>query len=618
MCGFFFIKKKKKNTFEKKKIDSACKLLTHRGPDDNKIFSNKDIFIKFYRLSIQDLSKKGMQPMISKSGKNLIIYNGEIYNFKNLKKYLNNVKFESNSDTEVLLYLYEKMGTKIFEKIEGMFSFLIYNFETKKIIVARDQFGIKPLYFFENSECLIFSSEIKPILRYLNVTEIDNNSLGEYFFLGKQDHRQNTFFKNIEAIEPSHYYYFYNNKKIKYKYWSIFSNNQIKISEKQHVEKLYEMMNQNLDKYLISDKKVGVFLSSGIDSSSIASFVSKKTSYKIDSFTYDFKDSYSFGESKKAKSNSKKLNINNFTYTLKPDEVINKFDKLTTTLESPFTSIRLFAIDGLYKLAKSKKYNVIIEGAGGDEILGGYNYNLFPYYLDKSKSTNKIMQHFISLALKSKKGFEIEMLNRISTLSLQGASTTDATPFVDINCFNKEFLDEIINEKFYKNKINDFTDSRKMNNLQKSQILDINHIKLPRNLKFTDRISMSNNIEARLPFLDVNIAKYCFNLKNSLKIKDNTNRWIMKEALKKVTNKIKFEKHKKSIADPQTKWFKTHLKDFFNDNINSLNFKNLGIFNEKYITDKFNKFVKEENNATSFQFLQILSSYRFIEQFKKF
>ena len=157
-----------------------------------------------------------------------------------------------------------------------------------------------------------------------------------------------------------------------------------------------------------------------------------------------------------------------------------------------------------------------------------------------------------------------------------------------------------------------------MNNLQKSQMLDINHIKLPRNLKFTDRISMSNNIEARLPFLDVNIAKYCFNLKNSLKIKDNTSRWIMKEALKKVTNKIKFEKHKKSIADPQTKWFKTHLKDFFNDNINSLNFKNLGIFNEKYITDKFNKFVEEENNATSFQFLQILSSYRFIEQFKKF
>ena len=135
--------------------------------------------------------------MISKSGKNIIIYNGEIYNFKNLKKYLNNVKFESNSDTEVLLYLYEKMGTKIFEKIEGMFSFLIYNFETKKIIVARDQFGIKPLYFFENNKCLIFSSEIKPILRYLNDTKIDNNSLGEYFFLGKQDHTKNTFFKNI-------------------------------------------------------------------------------------------------------------------------------------------------------------------------------------------------------------------------------------------------------------------------------------------------------------------------------------------------------------------------------------------------------------------------------------
>ncbi len=616
MCGFFFIKKKRKYNFDRNKINSACKLLSHRGPDDHKIFSNDDIFIEFFRLSIQDLSKNGMQPMISKSRKNIIIFNGEIYNFKKLKKYLGNIKLISNSDTEVILNLYEKIGNKIFEKIEGMFSFIIYNFETKKILAARDQFGIKPLYFFENDKSLIFSSEIKPILKYLNEIEINNDSLSEYFFLGKQDHSNKTFFKNIKAIEPSHYYYFNNNKKIKYKYWSIFSNSKHNKSEKQNINKLYKMMSENFDKYLISDKKVGVFLSSGVDSSSIASFVSKKVDYKIDSFTYDFKDSYSFGESKNAKITSKKLKINNFTYTLDPKEVVNKFDKLTNILESPFTSIRLFAINGLYELAKSKKYNVIIEGAGGDEILGGYNYNLFPYYLDKSKSTNKIMKYFIDFALKSKKGFETEMLNRISTLSLQGASTSDATPFVDINCFNKDYLDKIISEKFYEN--NDpLINFRKMNCLQRSQIQDIKYIKLPRNLKYTDRISMNNNIETRLPFLDINVAKYCFNLSNSLKIRDNTNRWIMKESLKKITQKIKFKKNKKTIADPQTKWFKTHLKDFFSDNINSLSFRNLGIFNEKYIIEKFNKFVKEENNATSFQFLQIISSYRFIKQFKK-
>lgn len=617
MCGFFFIKKKQKFNFEINKISKACKLLSHRGPDNNKIFSNEDIFLKFYRLSIQDLSNKGMQPMISSSEKNIIIYNGEIYNFKELKKYLHDIKLKSNSDTEILLELYEKIGNKIFEKIKGMFSFLIYNFETKKILVARDQFGIKPLYFFENSKCLIFSSEIKPILKYLNKAEINLNSLGEYFFLGKQDHLNNTFFNNIKAIEPSHYYYFYNNKKFKYKYWSIFSGNQQNKSEKYNINRLYEMINKNLDQYLISDKKVGVFLSSGIDSSSISSFVSKKTDYKIDSFTYDFKDSHSFGESNDAKIISKKLNINNHTFTLEPKEVINKFDKLTYTLESPFTSIRLFAINGLYNLAKSKKYNVIIEGAGGDEILGGYNYNLFPYFLDKSKSTNKIIELFLDFALKSKKGFETEIFNRISTLSLQGASTSDATPFVDINCFDKNFLNEVIDEKFYENNNKLITDFKKMNNLQKSQLQDISYIKLPRNLKFTDRISMSNNIETRLPFLDPNIAKYCFNLSNSLKIKNDTNRWIMKEALKKSTRKLRFKKNKKTIADPQTKWFKTHLKDYFSDNINSLKFKHLGIFNEKYIIKKFNKFIEEDDNSTSFQFLQIISSYRFMEQFKE-
>ena len=268
----------------------------------------------------------------------------------------------------------------------------------------------------------------------------------------------------------------------------------------------------------------------------------KKTDYKIDSFTYDFKDSHSLGESNDAKIISKKLNINNHTFTLEPKEVINKFDELTYTLESPFTSIRLFAINGLYNLAKSKKYNVIIEGAGGDEILGGYNYNLFPYFLDKSKSTNKIIELFLDFALKSKKGFETEIFNRISTLSLQGASTSDATPFVDINCFDKNFLNEVIDEKFYENNNKLITDFKKMNNLQKSQLQDINYIKLPRNLKFTDRISMSNNIETRLPFLDPNIAKYCFNLSNSLKIKNDTNRWIMKEALKKSTRKLRFKK----------------------------------------------------------------------------
>ena len=562
---FFFLKKKnKKNTINLKTLNHSSNLISHRGPDSSRVFNDEDIYIKFFRLSIQDLSKNAMQPMLSWSKKNLIVFNGEIYNFKELRKYIDEKKLKSRSDTEVLINLYEKIGNKIFDKIEGMYSFLIYNFETKKILAARDNFGIKPLYFYEDKDDLIFSSEIKPILKYKKYFEYEISSLSNFLLLGKQDNHSQTFFKNIKSIEPSHYYYFFHNgKKQKYNYWSIYKKNFKQKTDAEHINELYSLIDSKLNNYLISDKRIGLFLSSGTDSSSLASYISNKIDYKLDTFTYDFDDADSKGESSQVNKIAKILNVKNYKYILKPKIILNQFDFLTLKLESPFTSIRLFAVDGLYAVARNKKYNVIIEGAGGDEILGGYNYNFFPSIIEKNKPINKIVYELINFVSKSKKKFEVELINRIATLFLQGASTTDATPYVDINCFDKDYLDTTIDESFYYSNKDKNTDFKKMNNLQKSQILDIEEIKLPRNLKFTDRISMNQKIETRLPLLDPEISKYCFNLRNSLKYKDYTSRWIMKQALKKTTKKIKIEKNKKSVVDPQTKWLKTHLKEYF-------------------------------------------------------
>ena len=287
-------------------------------------------------------------------------------------------------------------------------------------------------------------------------------------------------------------------------------------------------------------------------------------------------------------------------------------------MESPFTSIRLFAVKKLYELAKKEKYNVIIEGTGGDEILGGYSYNYLPYLMDKNKDPKKILNDLLQFSIKSKKNTAIELLNRIMTLSIQGASTTDSTPFVDINVFDNNFLDLHLSENFYKLDTKDFVSFSKMSHLQKSQIQDISNIKLPRNLKFTDRLSMANHIETRVPFLDSDIAKFCFNLDNELKLKDNINRWIMKEVLKKRNKSLKFKKNKKSIADPQSHWLKTELKDYYMDNIGSRDFYNLGIFNQKYLINKFENFVKKKNSDSSFQFFQILSTYKFIKTFQSY
>lgn len=612
MCGFFFIKKKTSHKFNYEKLDYSANLIKHRGPDNNKIYKDKDIFIKFFRLSIQDLSNNAMQPMLSRSGRNIIVFNGEIYNFKFLKKLLNYKNLRSSSDTEVLLELYEQIGAKIFDKIKGMFSFVIYNLESKKIIVARDQFGIKPLYYYDCKDYIIFSSEIKPILNYNKNSKINNKYLAEFFFLGKQDHDNSSFFNKIYSVEPAHYYKFNITSIEKKRYWSILSESQKNFSKETSINKLHHMLNQTINNYLISDRKIGVFLSSGIDSTCLASIVSTKTEYKLDSFTYDFENDHGFGESEIAKINSKKIGIKSNIFKLSSKDVINNFDNMCQILESPFTSVRLFAVYELYKLAKLKKYNVIIEGAGGDELLGGYSYNYLPYLLDRHRSINKIINEILDFSIKSKKKTEIELINRLITLTFQGGSTTDSTPYININFFDKNFLNSFLNDPFYHVK-----NYRGMNKLQKSQILDIEQIKLPRNLKFTDRLSMSNSIETRLPLLDIDIAKYCFNLKNNFKIYLGQNKWIMKKVLKKIEKNIKFTKNKKTIADPQSNWLKNELKEYFIDNIRSTNFRNIGIFNHKYISDKFEKFINDKQPDTSFQFFQVLSSYRFIENFKK-
>lgn len=617
MCGFFVIKKKT----DKFKVNRAlfiesCDLINHRGPDDKQNLFTRNISIGFRRLSIIDLSKNGRQPMVGKSNKTIMVFNGEIYNADKLKKKLGGNNFKSNSDTEVLLKLYETYGEKCLNMIKGMFSFIVYNDNDDSIFVARDQFGIKPLYYYEKEDYIIFSSEIKPILNYIKKLEINYDTLAEYFLLGKQDHYDKTFFKDIKSIEPAHYYKFKNQKKYKKRYWSIYDQNQKKLSEKDSIDHLSNILNETIDKYLISDRKIGTFLSSGIDSTSLTSIIAKKVDYKLNTFTYDFKNNFNLGEAPQVKKNLKKLNVTNETFLLDSDFVLKNFDKMCRILESPFSSIRHFAVYGLYQLAKSSGYKVIIEGAGGDEMLGGYASSNLPYILDKYKSKNKIVEEIFKIANKSSKGFETEILNVIMTLTHQGGSSTDATPFVDINSFDRGFLDNVTSEKFYFLRKSNYKDFKQMNNLQKSQIFEIQDHRLPRNLKYTDRLSMSNGVETRLPFLDITLAKYCFNLSNDLKLKNNTNRWIMKQVLKKYQQKIKFSKSKRFIVDPQKKWLQNDMKEYLMDNLSSKDFKDLNIFNQKYILEKIENYFKDESPETSFQYMQILSSFKFIQNFK--
>ena len=200
MCGFFIEFKKRKFRDIKERFSSSAQLLSHRGDDKKTFYYDENIRVNFFRLKIRDLSSAGKQPMLDQSGRYLIIFNGEIYNTKDLIKHLPNFKLVGNSDTEVLVNLYSKYKKKILDMIEGMFSFIIYDKQEKECFIVRDRFGIKPLYFYQSTSSIIISSEIKPIIKYSKFKDYNLEAFGDLFFHGSMDHDSNTFFKKLGYV----------------------------------------------------------------------------------------------------------------------------------------------------------------------------------------------------------------------------------------------------------------------------------------------------------------------------------------------------------------------------------------------------------------------------------
>jgi asparagine synthase (glutamine-hydrolysing) len=619
MCGFFGYLNPRNKKFNYSKFHSSANLISHRGPDDVRYVENGNFYLKFFRLSIVDLSKNGMQPIISKDKRFYLVFNGEIYNAQDLKKrYFNNTIFKSTSDSEVLFHLLLLKKEKAINLLDGMFSFVFYDKLTNKILLARDRFGIKPLYYsFKNNE-LTFSSEIKPLISFSSNRELNLISSYNFFLRGSMDHYDQTFFNNIVSVKPGNFVIIKNDVLNSKKYWDVTKKNLMIKKGLSPEKKLKNLINSSIDKHLISDRKIGLFLSGGTDSTSLAFLLSQKLDYTLNTFTYGFSDDRNTSEFEDAKQLSKELNINNTSVKINHHYVINNIDKLTKVFESPFTSIRLFGAYKLYEYAKKQNLKVIIEGDGGDEAFGGYDYNYLFYLKDKkafSKYNFRYIEKIFDFLIK-KKNKNSQLLNnlifQLMTSSHQYGSTSDGTPFVDIDNFNKDLMKNYIDENFFKSIENDG-----LNHLQFSQLKDIQEIKLPRSLKYKDRMSMNFGIETRVPFLDHKLFKYAFHLNNSQKIKNLETRYIFKKVLKKMSNlNLNYNFTKNTIVDPQGYWLKNNLKDFVNDCFHSRLFDNIGIFDKKVVIKNFDNFCKGNyTTKNSFQFFQILTFFIFYKNF---
>ena len=426
----------------------------------------------------------------------------------------------------------------------------------------------------------------------------------KFFFNQEVDSGDKTFFKQISNLKPAHFGKIVKNKISFSRYWKL-ENRQTNLNRSQKINNLGKLFAKSVKSHLLSDVNTGLLLSSGADSNSLAHEI-KKNKKKFNTYTYDFRNDNTYGESNKASIVSEKLKVNNFKEFIDEKFVINNFEKMIHIMESPFTSIRLFGDLKLYHKCKLNNDKVVLVGHGGDEMFGGYIYNHFSALIENFVKT-KNYSEITKLTKKS----ENSLMNNINMFYDQSNISRDGKKTTFYSNFNRDFIDE-----YYRGS-NIVFDSKNdnYNLLQKSQLTDIFSRSLTRNLKYSDRISMYNSVEARIPFLDHELFEFGFNLSTHDQFEAGISRKIFKECIKK-KYKIDFSSAKKNIVDPQREWMRTGMKDFIMDTINSSDFKNIDFLDHKRIKKNYNNFIKKKFNS-SLGLFQIVSYFYFKKIFSK-
>jgi asparagine synthase (glutamine-hydrolysing) len=550
MCGISGIINKNKKIVSKEEIKNINDLISHRGPDDEGFYFDDNFSFGHRRLSILDLSSDGHQPM-HYLDKYTITYNGEVYNYLELKDELISFGyvFKSHTDTEVILASYDKWGQECVNRFNGMWAFAIHDKEKEIIFCSRDRFGIKPFYYTEIDNKFIFSSEIKQLLEFYPYRYVNKNILMDYLIVGYEEHTNETFFENIFKLEQSNnlIYDLTSNTYIIEKYYDItFDKNINKLNEKESI-KLYEKRLKNsIMLRLRSDVNVGTCLSGGLDSSSIASIASKEYN-KITNSKFMAIHAKSTqknnDESQYAQDVAKYCDIDLKIIEPTKEDFLNNIEEIIYTQEEPFGGPSIFMQYFVMKKAKEENCKVMLDGQGGDETLLGYE-RYYPAYL-MSLSFFQFFKEFIKslnnskLSCKQLIQYFIYFTNsKIRIKRLKSKSSYLKKEFLDY--INKDIIDK--NSKSYLDILK----------LQKEEIF---YTQMPHLLKYEDKNSMRNSIETRLPFIDYKVLEVAISLNTNFKIKDGWTKYILRKVVNKILPKnIVWRKNKLGFEAPTKTW----------------------------------------------------------------
>lgn len=572
-------------------LKKMSEVIKHRGPDDDGIYIDREkgIGLVHRRLSIIDL-KSGHQPMYSSDDSCVIIFNGEIYNYKNINAQLlkEGMKFKTNSDTETILNIYLKHGIEGFNLLNGMFAFAIYDKTKNKIILARDNFGVKPLYYSFTTNGLTFASEIKAILQNKDCKpELDYSAFNS-FLTYRYNPSPQTLFKNIFKLKPGEYLEY--NLDGSYML-NFFDKSEPEIDntlkEADAIEEYSRLLENSVNRQLTSDVPIGLFLSGGIDSAVLGHFMKNEIKENYDSFTIGFTGEGSYNEINDANYSAKLTGSKNYARTLSKDEYINFFQKSFYYLEEPVAEATVPALYYLSQLA-STHVKVVLAGQGADEPLAGYRR----YYGESKISKYQSLLNLLPLNVLSEMLPRNERLKRASYAS---QFTNEIERFLAIyTIFTPEQKSQLLKDDI-KNKISNedldllrplYSRTEKLDDsLSKILFIDT-RMKLSDDLlMFGDKMTMANSLEMRVPYLDKELVNFLETLPSDFKLRGSKHKYIHKKAAEKWLPQEVINRKKRGFETPMDEWlqgsFAADAKIIFNDkNSASRNFFNLDFLNK--------------------------------------
>lgn len=566
MCGHVSIYYKNRNA-DSELINTLTEKISHRGPDDSNYFIKDNIAFGFKRLSIIDLNN-GKQPF--HIDKKTIIFNGEIYNHQELKEDLKNkgYKFNTSSDTEVLLTSYIEYKEDCLNKLRGMFSFIIYDEESKKIFGARDLFGIKPLYYIQNDDYISFSSEYKALIPLLDNINLNIISLQNYLSFQYVPYYK-TMISEIEEV-PNGSYFTIENKKLKFtKYAEIKFNNEKKLKK----DDIVKALTDSVEHHMIANVEVGTFLSGGIDSTIVTTLASK-INPNIKSFSVAF-DVDGYSELDIAKKTADALGIENIAINITEKDYINALPKVVYSLDDPLADPSCV---GIYFLSqKAKNYvKVVLSGEGSDELFGGYNiykeyYSIKPFSHLPNIITNPINKFAKSLPDIKGKNYLLRATTPLKYRYIGNAKIFD-------NMEVKKLLLNYSENNTYEKTLKNLYDNCEKNNydyVTTMQNIDINTWLEGDILLISDKLPMANSIELRVPFLDKEVLNISKELKLKQKVTQNNTKVFLRNAFKDIIPPHVVNKEKLGFPTPIRVWLKSDLGEYVRNTIYEANVSHL-------------------------------------------